>query len=83
MSVPLAAHSIRRLPPSKLTAGKTRSGSLPDESSPGNEAEIVKQYHLEGRSYREISAALGVPENTIGPTLTRARSRMKDNQVRS
>ena len=50
---------------------------------PGNEAEIVKQYHLEGRSYREISASLGVPENTIGPTLTRARSRMKDNQVRS
>ncbi|MCA9041153.1 MAG: sigma-70 family RNA polymerase sigma factor [Planctomycetaceae bacterium] len=50
---------------------------------PVNEAEIVKQYHLEGRSYREISNSLGVPENTIGPTLTRARSRMKGNQVRS
>lgn len=45
---------------------------------PNTDAEVVRQYHLEGRSYREISARLGVPENTIGPTLTRARTKMRE-----
>ena len=39
---------------------------------PADDAEVVKQYHLQGRSYREISSHLGIPENTIGPTLTLA-----------
>ena len=43
----------------------------------GSEAEVVRLYHLEGKSYREISSKIGVPENTIGPMLTRARSRMR------
>lgn len=42
-----------------------------------NEAEIIKRYHLEGKSYQEISEALGVPENTIGPTLSRAREKLR------
>jgi RNA polymerase sigma-70 factor (ECF subfamily) len=41
------------------------------------EAEIVRQYHLDGKSYREISEALDVPENTIGPTLSRAREKLR------
>ena len=41
------------------------------------EASIVRQFHLEGRSYREISSGLGVPQNTIGPTLTRARAKIR------
>ncbi len=44
---------------------------------PPRDADIVREYHLRGRSYREISSELGVPENSIGPTLTRARERMK------
>jgi RNA polymerase sigma-70 factor, ECF subfamily len=44
---------------------------------PADDAEVVKQYHLEGRSYREISTHLGIPENTIGPTLTRARQKLR------
>jgi RNA polymerase sigma-70 factor (ECF subfamily) len=28
---------------------------------PAGEAEVVKQFHLEGRSYREISSQLGIP----------------------
>lgn len=43
----------------------------------GNEREIVKLYHLEGRSYQEISGLTGVPENSIGPTLSRARQRLR------
>jgi RNA polymerase sigma-70 factor (ECF subfamily) len=41
------------------------------------EAEVVRLYHLEGKSYREISARTGVPENSIGPTLSRARQKMR------
>ena len=41
------------------------------------EAEVIKMYHLEGKTYREISESTGVPENSIGPTLSRARSKMK------
>jgi RNA polymerase sigma-70 factor (ECF subfamily) len=41
------------------------------------EAEIVRRYHLLGMSYREISDSLGVAENTIGPTLTRAREKLR------
>ena len=43
----------------------------------GNEREVVKLYHLEGRSYHEISGLTGVPENSIGPTLSRARQRLR------
>jgi len=41
------------------------------------EADIVRLYHLEGKSYREISSAVGLPENSIGPTLSRARAKMR------
>ena len=43
----------------------------------GPEAEVVRLYHLEGKTYREISAAVGMPENSVGPTLSRARSKMR------
>ncbi|MGE0758289.1 MAG: RNA polymerase sigma factor [Pirellulaceae bacterium] len=43
----------------------------------GQEAEIVRMYHLEGRSYREISSRVGMPENSIGPTLSRARAKLR------
>lgn len=49
---------------------------LLDELQEG-EARVVRMYHLEGKSYQEISASLGVPENTIGPLLSRARSKMR------
>ncbi len=42
-----------------------------------DEAEIVRLYHLEGRSYQEISSRVGIPENSIGPTLSRARAKMR------
>nr|AUN35809.1 transcriptional control protein [uncultured bacterium] len=47
------------------------------------DAEVVRQFHLEGRTYREISTQLGIPENTIGPTLSRARDRMRRRQMQS
>lgn len=47
------------------------------------EREIVKRYHLHGKSYREISAEIGVPENAIGPTLTRARAKLREQHAGS
>lgn len=49
---------------------------------PDMEAKIVQQYHIEGRSYREISAGLGVPENSIGPALSRARAKLRGSEVK-
>jgi RNA polymerase sigma-70 factor (ECF subfamily) len=43
----------------------------------GDEAEIVRLYHLEGKNYHEISQETGVPENSIGPALSRARAKMR------
>jgi len=41
------------------------------------EAQAVRMFHLEGKSYEEISAGTGLASNTIGPTLTRARRKMR------
>jgi RNA polymerase sigma-70 factor, ECF subfamily len=43
----------------------------------GEEADIVRLYHLEGKTYHEISRETGVPENSIGPALSRARAKMR------
>lgn len=42
-----------------------------------NEAAAVRMFHLEGKSYREISSHIGMPENSVGPFLTRARDKMR------
>jgi RNA polymerase sigma-70 factor, ECF subfamily len=44
---------------------------------PSKEREVVRLFYLEGRSYEEISAALNMPVNTIGPVLSRAKKRLK------
>jgi RNA polymerase sigma-70 factor (ECF subfamily) len=41
------------------------------------EAQVVRLYHLEGRSYQEISNTVGLPENSVGPLLSRARKKMR------
>ncbi|MCR9232482.1 MULTISPECIES: RNA polymerase sigma factor [Gimesia] len=50
---------------------------------PPADAQIVEQYHLQGKSYQQISSDLDIPENSIGPTLTRARNRMRENKSRT
>jgi RNA polymerase sigma-70 factor (ECF subfamily) len=47
-------------------------GSLPE-----TEARVVRMYHIEGKSYRQISSTLSMPENSIGPILSRARDRIR------
>jgi len=53
------------------------------DSLTGPEAEVVRLYHLEGKSYREISSAIGIPENSIGPTLSRALAKMRQTMADS
>ncbi|NIL98632.1 MAG: sigma-70 family RNA polymerase sigma factor [Planctomycetales bacterium] len=47
------------------------------EELEGAEADVVRLYHLEGKSYYEISMATGMPENSIGPLLSRAREKLR------
>ncbi len=43
----------------------------------GPEAQVVRLYHLEGKSYQEIATSIGIAENSVGPVLSRARERMR------
>jgi RNA polymerase sigma-70 factor (ECF subfamily) len=43
----------------------------------GPEAAVVRMYHLEGKTYQEISRTVGMPENSVGPLLTRARAKLR------
>jgi RNA polymerase sigma-70 factor, ECF subfamily len=44
----------------------------------GIEAEVVRMFHLEGKTYQEISMQIGMAENSIGPILSRARDKLRD-----
>lgn len=44
---------------------------------PERDAEVVRLYHLKMLNYRQISKQLGIPENSIGPILARARKRLR------
>ena len=53
------------------------------EQVPAQDAAVVRGYHLEGKTYHEISRDLGLPMNSIGPMLSRARQRLRQRPVRS
>jgi RNA polymerase sigma-70 factor (ECF subfamily) len=41
------------------------------------EAQVVKLYHLQFLNYRQIGKQLGIPENSIGPILAKARKKLR------
>jgi RNA polymerase sigma-70 factor (ECF subfamily) len=47
------------------------------ENLPEREAEVVRLYHLKYLNYRQISKQLGIPENSVGPILAKARQRLR------
>ena len=47
------------------------------EGLDANAAQVVRMYHLEGKSYQEISQAVGIPTNSVGPILSRSREKMR------
>ena len=44
---------------------------------PDREAQVVRLYHLKYLNYRQISKQLGIPENSVGPILAKARKRLR------
>jgi RNA polymerase sigma-70 factor (ECF subfamily) len=44
---------------------------------PSREREVVRLHYIEGRSYEEISTELGIPVNSIGPILSRAKKKLR------
>lgn len=44
------------------------------------DANVVRMFHLEGRSYDEISNETGIAANTIGPLLSRARKLLRESR---
>lgn len=72
----------RDIPPDREAPVEHRLGNRDEvqrllQGLNSSEADVVRLYHLEGKSYRDISTLLGIPENSIGPTLTRARAKMR------
>lgn len=49
---------------------------------PEEEAAAIRMFHLEHRSYGEIGSHIGIPENSVGPLLSRARERMRGMRSR-
>ena len=41
------------------------------------EAEVVRLYHLKYLNYRQIGKQLGIPENSVGPILAKARQKLR------
>jgi len=41
------------------------------------DAAVVRMYHLEGKSYQEISRVTGMPSGSVGPVLSRARGKLR------
>ena len=87
---------LKRRTSSRLSESVTASAPAPEErisnreevqrlldGLDGPEADVVRLYHLEGRSYQEISSQVGMPENSVGPTLSRARQKMRRSADRS
>lgn len=44
---------------------------------PAEEAAAIRMFHLEQKSYSDIGTHFGIPENSVGPLLSRARERMR------
>lgn len=66
----------RSEPVEERLANREEVEQLLDELQ-GEEADVVRLYHLEGKSYDEISRQTGVPTGSVGPTLSRARAKLR------
>ncbi len=47
------------------------------QQMPESEATAIRMFHLEHRTYSEIGQQMGLPENSVGPLLSKARQRMR------
>ncbi len=63
-------------PPEQLLEDREEVGRLLEQLT-RDEQELIRMYHLEGKSYQEIALATGLAENSVGPMLSRAREKMR------
>jgi RNA polymerase sigma-70 factor (ECF subfamily) len=89
----VAVRVLLRTVPVQRLDGQSRQPAVTDGSRAGSEnraevetllgrlapdeARLVRLHHLEARSYDEISRLTGMPLNSIGPALSRARQKMR------
>jgi RNA polymerase sigma-70 factor, ECF subfamily len=77
----LSIDALKLDPPAPETNSYTREELEELELTIGrlspSEATAVRMFHLEGKSYREIGSQIGMPENSVGPFLSRARDKIK------
>jgi RNA polymerase sigma-70 factor (ECF subfamily) len=64
------------MPAAQPVDDREQVAALLDRLEPG-EATLVRLHHLESRSYGEISAITGLPLGSIGPALSRARTKLR------
>jgi RNA polymerase sigma-70 factor, ECF subfamily len=50
---------------------------------PTKERQVVRLFYFEGRNYEEISTALHIPVNSIGPILSRARQKLRKEEAKA
>ena len=48
------------------------------ERLPPRQRDVVRLFHLDGYSYAEVSAQLGMPIGSVGVTLRRAEAKLKE-----
>lgn len=44
---------------------------------PETEATAIRMFHLEHKTYEDIGSHMGIPGNSVGPLLSKARNRMR------
>ncbi len=62
--------------PDRSVEEREEVGHLFDQLSE-KETSAVQMYYFDGRDYAVIGRSLGIPENSVGPVLSRARSKMR------
>lgn len=77
----LSIHSLPSEPKQPETNSYTREDIEHLEASidklSQHESQAVRMFHLEGKSYSEIGSHIGIPENSVGPFLSRAREKIR------
>lgn len=79
---PAANIEPSRLEPSPRIENQEEVQKLLHRLDP-KEANVVRMYHLEGKSYEEIGQEVGMATNSIGPMLSRARDKMRNGSERT
>jgi RNA polymerase sigma-70 factor (ECF subfamily) len=79
---PTASAEMEQLPQAHATSSAKRVDDREQvaallEGLDADEAKIVRLFHIEERSYGEISRLLGIPLGSVGPVLSKARAKLR------